>query len=407
MYFNKEIIRTVKQKYLLFFPFLFFCITSPWPIVFRYALILFLIAALFLILVDRKTIFQAVKPKIFLISLYFLTLCLSLLWTDNIKSGLKVIERSLSFIVFPVLFLPIIEEGDLKKALKKILVVFACGVVFSILYGYVYEFIYELYFPKNKWTEYITKNSVNYFFHNVVLKLDFHHSYLSLYCLVASIIFLFLKYEKNKWIYIVTGFFLLLQPLLFRSRIATVLALLILLIWCFKKGKKLVVGIAILLLVVATYFNNKLFDRFSNVLESSYNSERNIIWKSSLDLIKNNYILGIGAGDVEDDLVKKYKEYHFDKGVKIKYNTHNQYLQTYLISGLFGIIVLLYLLFSIFIPIKQRREELNIIFNSIFTLIIISFLTESMLQRERGVFMFCMMYTMAMINSLEKRRLDE
>ena len=70
-------------------------------------------------------------------------------------------------------------------------------------------------------------------------------------------------------------------------------------------------------------------------------------------IIKNNFIMGIGAGDIDQEIVNFYIKNNFDNGVWFRFNEHNQYLRFWLSGGILGIsvfVALLFILWSKFLP---------------------------------------------------------
>jgi hypothetical protein len=100
----------------------------------------------------------------------------------------------------------------------------------------------------------------------------------------------------------------------------------------------------------------------------------------------------------ENILIQQINKYRYF--AKKKYNFHNQYLQTFATVGFFGLIILIYLLSHLVVIsiIKQDYIVLAFLF-----LIVMSFFTESMLERQAGVVFFTFFYLLlAMRFSLNK-----
>jgi len=108
-------------------------------------------------------------------------------------------------------------------------------------------------------------------------------------------------------------------------------------------------------------------------------------WRNTLECYMNFPILGTGAGDCEDELLKVYRKNNFEIALKASYNPHNQFLQTLLTLGPLGLVVRL----GIFGSMLTRAER-----NQDFTLFLLaivfafSMVTESMLERQSGIFLF-------------------
>ena len=105
----------------------------------------------------------------------------------------------------------------------------------------------------------------------------------------------------------------------------------------------------IVIILVSSYGasqNYRLQIMFNSVVEivntgdskTSSTGVRFEIWKVTTDLISNNFILGVGAGDIKPELNKKYSENpeFLEEAINNHFNVHNQYLETWLGQGLLG-----------------------------------------------------------------------
>lgn len=106
--------------------------------------------------------------------------------------------------------------------------------------------------------------------------------------------------------------------------------------------------------------------------------------KASLNIIKKNPILGVGTGDISNAFNDYYKETASKLNEENRLRSHNQYLA---ITVAFGIIGLLWYLFSLLYPLseKKNRNYLYIIFLAI---MLLSMLTEDTLETQIGVTLF-------------------
>lgn len=106
--------------------------------------------------------------------------------------------------------------------------------------------------------------------------------------------------------------------------------------------------------------------------------------KASLNIIKKNPILGVGTGDISNAFNDYYEETASKLNEENRLRSHNQYLA---ITVAFGIIGLLWYLFSLLYPLseKKNRNYLYIIFLAI---MLLSMLTEDTLETQIGVTLF-------------------
>ena len=115
---------------------------------------------------------------------------------------------------------------------------------------------------------------------------------------------------------------------------------------------------------------------------SKSTTDRIDIWKASVDIIKSNIFLGVGTGDVKDELIRSYKERNIEHALELKLNAHNQYLQTFMTLGIPGIATLLLMLLLPMIAAFRNRYFLYFVFLLLFSL---NILVESMFEMQGGV----------------------
>ncbi|WP_300664592.1 O-antigen ligase family protein [Fluviicola sp.] len=111
------------------------------------------------------------------------------------------------------------------------------------------------------------------------------------------------------------------------------------------------------------------------------NQKRLVMWTISTELILE-HPFGVGTGNVDEYLFGRLNQYGFHQLVTDDLNPHNQYLQTTLEIGIFGLLILLGLIGScIYVAIKHRNFLLLLLISGL----AFNMLFESMLQRQSGV----------------------
>jgi O-antigen ligase len=108
------------------------------------------------------------------------------------------------------------------------------------------------------------------------------------------------------------------------------------------------------------------------------------IWECSLDILKANWLTGVGIGDSQDELQNAYEKRQFYFASRYnKYNAHNQYIQQAIASGLAGLLVFLAcILIPLFYFIRQKDKLIYTLFLFCFAFICV---TESVLEISKGV----------------------
>jgi len=128
------------------------------------------------------------------------------------------------------------------------------------------------------------------------------------------------------------------------------------------------------------------------------------IWDCSTDILKESWLLGVGTGDTQTELTKTYKKNNFLFAAEYNtgYNAHNQFLETWLTVGILGFILLLlnfgYLL-------KKSIVHKNYLLLGFTIFILLNCLTETYLQRQKGVSLYAFMASMLLM--LDRKKEEE
>ena len=122
---------------------------------------------------------------------------------------------------------------------------------------------------------------------------------------------------------------------------------------------------------------------------------RVFIWRYGADLIAKNPIFGFGVGDAKGELSVVLEScdamfWNGERNIPIQdknYNFHNQFMQTWAEVGIFGFLILVFIMIHPFL--LKCSHPLFLIFIG---LTFIGCLTESMFERQAGVVLFAFMY---------------
>ena len=115
-------------------------------------------------------------------------------------------------------------------------------------------------------------------------------------------------------------------------------------------------------------------------------SIRILVWSFSLNLIKSNPIIGVGTGDIKDELIKLYKKEGYPILVKRQYNSHNQYLQTAAALGISNINSITSYVLYLLCWLGGEGLHFLAVFLSI--IVGVACLTESVLEVQAGVIFY-------------------
>jgi len=113
-------------------------------------------------------------------------------------------------------------------------------------------------------------------------------------------------------------------------------------------------------------------------------------WKASLGLIRENWILGVGTGDMNVVFHDQYKKMGSKLAPDQWWRSHNQFLSIFIGFGIWG---LLWFLFAIIYPpllIKRQNDYFMLVF---LTIAFLSMLTEDTIESQTGVVFFSFFYS--------------
>lgn len=338
--------------------------------------------------------------------IFFLFQVISFFLSTNKDEALNKVILYSSFVLFPFIFTSFYEK---KISVIRIFNFFLIGIVLTILYAAI-GFTYEIIFLN---TRYDYGRALDLF-----TKYTPHHIYLSIYILIA-IYFVFIKYLKfgSKEIYVLPLFFALIFFL--SSRIAIIIAVLILpIVFFYKINKKLnkkniILFFSTILIFILTvvFFNDFVRDKIYYTYHDLFNihnqkqltgvSNRKLVWLTSIDLIKQSLFLGYGVGDIASVLNNSYLQNNFDKLIGL--NCHNQYFQWLMNHGLFLTLVLWSFIINILIKLKKMSNYLLLF---CWFIVLSFFLTESVLERQWGVVIFAFILNNSLFE-LHRKELKE
>jgi len=378
-----------------------------------------------------------------MIALYFMYV-LSLLWSDNIEFALIDLLLKTPILILPLVLVES-QQNLSKKQINQILLSFAFSVLalnlFCLINGYISyidsgeinEFFYG-YLTVNMHSSYqamFTCFSIVIFIY-LRLKEKIISNWMMLAAIFLQMIFIFLLSSRMQILImtVLAPSFLVVHYYMKRKLILGFLY--VALIFFFAK----------LIVSTPSVLNHRYKKTVSHInsigVDNDNSDPRKFIWGEGLKVIKNNWLIGTGVGDAKDVLVERYlrltlKNPNFEflmdsaiyqieqnqktivyvrekaklnkttyekqlnsyaeKVIKRKsneykvaagrrFNFHNQYMQIFGTIGVFGFLLLVWLLAFPFIKSLKGKDYL---LASFLFIVGSSFLTESMLERQAGV----------------------
>ncbi len=118
-------------------------------------------------------------------------------------------------------------------------------------------------------------------------------------------------------------------------------------------------------------------------------TQRLAYWSTGLEIFKNNWLTGVGTGDVNSAFKEQYEKDKSKLEEKWRLRTHNQYITLGIAFGVSGILLLMAVLFY---PLVIDYKSAGFIFSSFILIAAISMLSEDTLETQAGITFFAFLY---------------
>jgi len=344
----------------------------------------------------KRIFLERKRLHILLFLIFYLLYLAGLLYSDNMVYGEFDITVKLSMGIFPLLFATF--EPEVYRIIR------VRYLFFSYVAGCLFAALLCTYVASN-W--FLATGNPKYMYYSYI-SLVHHTSYFSMFLGFAVILvmawFTENVFTMSRWQ--LTGITLLmiyftLMIVLISSKMGMISLLVIYLMYAvllyFSKRKRkatfypvslAVTMVVMMLLSPATMLRVKTTAGAMGNLQnvdpdaSESTAERILIWRSSLNIIRDHPFFGVGTGNVKDALLDEYET----SGIKYAYtkrlDAHNQYLQTTLSIGLVGLAILLTMLAWPALLAFLRKDFIYLFFIILFSM---NILVESMLENQAGV----------------------
>lgn len=343
---------------------------------------------------------------------YFVWIAVSLVWDKGSlvpADAVKGLEGSVSWFVFPVLFATIdrIDSQSIKKILLAFVVTNLGGSFYCLWKAYL----------EYKSTDYINV----FFYHHLSMHIGISAIYFSMYC-VFSIYILFFYFLFNKQTFraklvclAATGYLTVFVVILSSKTMIFLLYLsaLAFTVYCFyyfrSKWGALILSVLLIaipvLLIKFPYVNARVSETQIKEYSGSIDDQnglavRGVLWGSSWDLMGSRPLLGWGRHGAQGALDNKYRQQGFSVGVNKNYNSHNQYLYTWLCYGLVGLSIFMAYAGSLLTYFSRHRNFLGICLLSLF---ILANITECMLEVQKGIVFFFLFGNLFLFHSVSRK----
>jgi hypothetical protein len=331
-------------------------------------------------------------------------------YTPDFDNGISTLGQKLSFVILPLVAITGKPLNNSAIRFLKFSFIYSCLLIIVVSTAVaIFNFFSSsgaANFDANTAANYSSLHSSEsalwmYFSYIQLLHwADLHPAYFSMY-LVFCLTILFTEKANSKaemiWHFVIGavigGFVAMLA-----SRMA-IIALFLSMVFLISKRKNLpvfqIITTAAIFILLAwlnpvtrfrvveepmttTYKVNSSIDQWNSV------SYRLLEWQGSLSVINSHLLFGVGTSGWKSAMKDFYSNFNAST-VGLTYNSHNQFLQTWMENGLFALIALAFCIFgSVFGP---KVDPAYITFILIFSLMC---MTESILDRQKGIVFFTM-----------------
>ena len=343
------------------------------------------------------------NPTAIAFVLLYLLHLLSIFYTENYSEGWNDLRLKISFLLLPFFMMTV--QFIYNEQRMFILKLFAVLMMLMALTDLTNAF-FEYFVSGNQETFYYIH--LPYVLASKVHYVAWYYSFaifISIYHLISS--------HSNRTLWFL-GLLILLFSLILLSSRALILAFIVVFIlsflkW-FKTAKTSRFMLAKLLSFAALFIFTLLLIPSTNLrlndtvveLQKMFGYDtpkqtnpRVFIWRYGADLIAKNPTFGFGVGDAKGELSMALEScdamfWNGERNIPIQdknYNFHNQFMQTWAEVGIFGFLILLFIMINPFL--LKNSHPLFLIF---IALTFIGCLTESMFERQAGVVLFAFMY---------------
>jgi len=113
-------------------------------------------------------------------------------------------------------------------------------------------------------------------------------------------------------------------------------------------------------------------------------------WKASWGIIKDNWLTGVGTGDMNKAFQQQYEKMNSKLSPDQRWRSHNQFLSIFVGFGIFGFI---WFLFAILFPPLVLGKFKDYFFLIFFIIAMISMIPEDTIESQMGVTFFAFFYS--------------
>ncbi|HTH54903.1 MAG TPA: O-antigen ligase family protein [Cyclobacteriaceae bacterium] len=339
---------------------------------------------------------------------YYLLLVVGLVYTPDFSSGLSTVGQKLAFVVFPLVAVTGRPLGDAAVRFLKFNFVYSCFsvVIISLVVATVNFFSGSSAANFDPGTEAnftaLHSGASGFWMYYSYIQLsrwaDLHPAYFSMYLVFCLAVLLTEKSHTKmaQVAHFVCGVIIAGFVAMLASRAAIIALFLSMIFLILRKRQLPLVQTVTAASVFALLLWLNPVARFRVVeepLATTYKADTSVAnwnsvsyrlleWRGSISIIGGHLLFGVGTNGWKSAMNNFYANFN-SSTVGLTYNSHNQFLQTWMENGVFAFVALGLCIFGPLFQIKG--DSLYIAFIVIFSVMC---MTESILDRQKGIIFF-------------------
>ncbi|UTN05321.1 O-antigen ligase family protein [Flavobacterium bizetiae] len=344
---------------------------------------------------------------------------ISLIWTIESKQTVKGLQKEILFLLIPLAFcgLPKVNRNHVNKVIKYFSFTMTGFAIFYFLKAIV---------------KFRNSGNKDVFFYHELVTLELNAIYMAVFASLAMFFFLAKKeksiIDKTSFLILIVFIFLLSS----KNIIIVDLGMIIVYYFFFSavsgKTKTAILSVVIIMSVSSVTFIKPVRDRFmvefdtifvDSSLKNTTKENQGPIYNISLKQAwnqnrfqqndffpgaafrffqirifkemlqeENIFFTGFGLDASQDKIKEKVKEHNLYPNYG-ELNFHNEYIQIFSELGVFGFLIVISMLFVTIRKGILNKDFVHIAFS---VTMIVLFLTESFLSRQRGIIFFIILY---------------
>ena len=342
---------------------------------------------------------------------YWVMLAVSMLWSHDLATGGEVLLLKAVLLIFPACFL----LSDTSFLTQKHISGLGYALLITVCGAFIYFFV-RAGIGMLQGVEFETfKNS----FYTHESSAIYHHAYIALYAVIAM---LFVYHEfSSRWkelkvwhrILLIVSLPVMICYVVFVNSRAGLLSMGLMAVACVvhltvtRRNWKIGLGIGtslVVTIVAAMLLMPGYVDRLASTVEHAEDDTRTFITISNIHAFTQSPIVGYGVGDYHAQQIQQYGADDFESGVTYGFNSHNQYMESLVAVGVFGLLALLYFLLAPLSVACCRRSRFLFPLTVVTGIVMFNMLFESMFERQMGLLFIGYLYSvMILILSVEEK----